>query len=116
MDRLTERNPYWMGEEFWTSARKPDDEEIDKVYGKLVEYENAEEDGLLVRLPFKLGDKIYFPHRGRVEPFKIVSITQCEYGMEMSAWYDGEDDLKKYWSITVCPEDIGNKFYKTKNG
>lgn len=33
---------------------------------------------------------------------------------QRSAWYDGEDDLKKYWSITVYPEDIGNKFYKTK--
>ena len=59
MDRLTERNPYWMGEEFWTSAREPDDEEIDKIYEKLWKYENAEEDGLLVRLPCKAGDRIW---------------------------------------------------------
>lgn len=59
MDRLTERNPYWMGEEFWTSAMEPDDEEIDKIYEKLWKYENAEEDGLLVRLPCKAGDRIW---------------------------------------------------------
>lgn len=23
MERLTERDPYWLGEEFWTSAREP---------------------------------------------------------------------------------------------
>lgn len=57
MDRLTEREPYWLGEEFWTSAKEPDDEEIDSVYAKLKEYEDLEEQGLLIRLPCKEGDK-----------------------------------------------------------
>lgn len=39
--RLTETNPYWMGEECWTSAREPGDSEIDEVYKKLWEYENT---------------------------------------------------------------------------
>ena len=35
MKRLTERDAYWYGEEFWTSAREPDEEEIDEIYFKL---------------------------------------------------------------------------------
>lgn len=41
MKRLTELDPYWLGEEFWTSAREPDDEEIDEVYERLHKYEDT---------------------------------------------------------------------------
>jgi len=41
MNRLTEENPNWLGEEFWYSAEEPDMENIDKVYLKLREYENT---------------------------------------------------------------------------
>ena len=57
MERLTERDSYWLGEEFWTSAKEPDDKEIDNVYAKLKEYEDLEEQGLLIRLPCKVGTK-----------------------------------------------------------
>jgi hypothetical protein len=60
MERLTEREPYWLGEEFWTSAKEPDDEEIDNVYAKLKEYEDLEEQGLLIRLHCKRHDTVYF--------------------------------------------------------
>ena len=59
MGRLTEKDAYWYGEEFWTSAKEPDDETIDEVYMKLKEYEDAEEQGLLVKLPCKVGDTVY---------------------------------------------------------
>lgn len=49
MERLTEKNPTWIDEEFWVSAEEPDIERIDDVYLKLREYEDAEEQGLLVR-------------------------------------------------------------------
>ena len=59
MQRLTEKDAYWYGEEFWTSAREPDDEEIDEIYMKLKEYEDLEEQGLLIRLPCKVGDDVW---------------------------------------------------------
>lgn len=59
MKRLTERDAYWYGEEFWISAKEPDEEEIDEVYFKLKEYEDLEEDNSLLRLPCKAGDKVY---------------------------------------------------------
>ena len=46
MERLTERNPLWMDDEMWERACEPDCEEIDAVYRKLKEYEDAEEQGL----------------------------------------------------------------------
>lgn len=63
MERLTEQNPSWIDDEFWISAREPDDEEIDAVYLKLKAYEDigtpeefaalkkAQENGKLVELP-----------------------------------------------------------------
>jgi hypothetical protein len=59
MGRLTEKDAYWLGEEFWTSAREPDDEEIDAVYIKLKEYEDLEEQGLLHKAQLKDGTPIY---------------------------------------------------------
>ena len=59
MERLTERNPLWIDDELWERACEPDCEEIDAVYRKLKEYEDAEEQGLLLRLPCKVGDTIY---------------------------------------------------------
>lgn len=45
MERLTERNPSWIDDEMWERACEPDCEEIDAVYRKLKDYEDAEEQG-----------------------------------------------------------------------
>lgn len=74
MDRLTEREPYWLGEEFWTSAREPDDEEIDTVYERLKYYEDMEEQGKLLILPCKPGDAVYIIQK---------RYTKCQYGQEI---------------------------------
>lgn len=42
MERLTERNPLWIDDELWERACEPDCEEIDAVYRKLKDYEDAE--------------------------------------------------------------------------
>lgn len=64
MERLTERNPSWIDDELWERACEPDCEEIDSVYRKLKDYEDAEEQGLLLRLPCKVGDKIFLDFAG----------------------------------------------------
>lgn len=60
MERLTERNPLWSDDELWERACEPDCEEIDAVYRKLKEYEDAEEQGLLLRLLCDIGTDIYY--------------------------------------------------------
>lgn len=81
MSRLTERNPYWMGEEFWTSAKEPDEEEIDAVYEKLRKYENAEEDGLVVSLPVPIGTKVYGIYTSMTGKNPVVLKFSFDYGM-----------------------------------
>ncbi len=73
MERLTERNPLWIDDEMWERACEPDCEEIDAVYRKLKEYEDAEEQGLLLRLPCKVGDVLYFAHHDRVISSEVLS-------------------------------------------
>ena len=59
MERLTERNPLWIDDELWERACEPDCEEIDAVYRKLKEYEDADEQGLLLRLPISEDAPVY---------------------------------------------------------
>jgi len=73
MERLTERNPLWIDDELWERACEPDCEEIDAVYRKLKDYEDAEEQGLLLRLPCKVWDILYFAHHDRVISSEVLS-------------------------------------------
>lgn len=58
MERLTERNPFWIDNEMWLNACEPTDEEIEAVYHRLKEYEDLEVrlnkvydcDGLLLKV------------------------------------------------------------------
>ena len=72
MERLTERNPLWIDDELWERACEPDCEEIDAVYRKLKDYEDAEEQGLLLRLPCEVGAVV----------FEIVELLECKYDYE----------------------------------
>lgn len=51
-----------------------------KVYDKLCEYEDAEEHGLLVRLPCKVGDTLYAPTRSFVSEFRVSQFDFGGYG------------------------------------
>lgn len=64
MERLTESNPSWIDDELWERACEPDCEEIDAVYRKLKDYEDLEEQGRLIKLPCKVGDKIFLDFAG----------------------------------------------------
>lgn len=64
MERLTESNPTWIDDELWERACEPDCEEIDAVYRRLKEYEDLEEQGRVIKLPCKVGDKIFLDFAG----------------------------------------------------
>ena len=119
MERLTTRNiagvavykyPFECercGETIW---RLPD-------YGngspteKLADYEDAEEQGLFLRLPCKVGDTVYKPNpitkKGIVE-IKIESIFITESGINIS----GSTTIKKY--LFCCqPDDFGKTVFLT---
>ena len=116
MERLTERNPLWIDDELWGSACEPDDEEVDGVYRKLKEYEDADEQGLLLRLPCKPNSEVFlicsrYTHCSFEDvPFEESSCEGCEHGC------DSRKELYIHRNESVGIEWIArnlNKFGKT---
>ena len=75
MERLTERERNVDGtgvakEEITDGLLKPFAE---KILTKLADYEDLEEQGLLVRLPCKVGDYLYCIVNGKVKKLKVHS-------------------------------------------
>ena len=118
MERLTERNPSLIYDEMWEMACEPDYEEIDAVYRKLKDYEDAEEQGLLFRLPCGIGSDVYIipsktnyklnilslhPENNRVYHQKVDLITFTENG-----WYIKCDKDREYAIERILSE----KMYK----
>nr|DAZ41960.1 MAG TPA: hypothetical protein [Caudoviricetes sp.] len=50
-------------------------ETIKNMIKKLADYEDLEEQGLLVRLPCKVGDTVYVPTRNFISELRIVMIS-----------------------------------------
>lgn len=105
MERLTEKNPLWIDDELWERACEPDCEEIDAVYRKLKEYEDAEEQGLLLRLPCKVGDKIYIVFHNHT----IGKSTVVSFKMIAKGWAVKTND----WSYLFT--DFGKTVFLTKS-
>lgn len=79
---------------------------------KLAAYEDAEEQGLLLRLPCKVGDAVYKPNpitKKEIVGIKIESIFITESGINIS----GRTTIKKY-SFCCKPEDFGETVFLTK--
>ena len=105
MERLTESNPLWIDDELWERACEPDCEEIDAVYRKLKEYEDLEEQGLLLRLPveayFIKDNKMY---KGWVQ--EVVYSVCCKLLLDIR--YD-DKSLDSYRGY------LGNDVFLTKS-
>lgn len=117
MERLTERNPSWIDDELWERACEPDCEEIDAVYRKLKDYEDAEEQGLLLRLPFKVVDTLYRVNKGAKEPVIMMRVIQLYIKqihkdrtvMRIDAINDADMGESCY-----LPCDIGERIFLTR--
>lgn len=87
-------------------------EYIDKVSIKLGQYEDAEEQGLLLRLPCKVEDTVYKPNPitlSEIVEIKIESIFITESGINIS----GRTKKMKY-SFCCSPSDFGKTVFLTK--
>lgn len=104
MGRLTERNPYWINDETWERACESDAEEMDAVYHKLKEYEDAEEQGLLIRLPCKVADTIFRINPYAKEPIISMKVLQIRF-VEL---YSGNSFLR---IDAINDEDMGEFCY-----
>ena len=76
------------------------------VLNRLAEYEDLEEQGLLLRLPVKIGSILYQPVSNRINEYKVTGLrfdnTRNEFMYE--AAYRGLE-----WYTTICDFDCINK-------
>ena len=118
MERLT--NVGTNGE-IWIS----DNDETRKIgqkgaaYKKLKAYEDAEEQGLLLRLPCKVGDKVYQISENFIEPCTVETIYLGNYRDRNGNWcnmaeiYYDRDDCP-YVSTEMYFTDIGETVFLTE--
>ena len=103
MERITERGYKEIGYEKYEKAVFLH-ESIENALEKLAEYEDLEEQGLLLRLPCKLGDDFYWisdeePEHGIKSDVKIFGKIKGIAVMEDGLYIIGEDgDMNKVGS------------------
>ena len=111
MERLTESNPSWIDDELWERACEPDCEEIDAVYRKLKDYEDLEEQGLLLRLPYPLGTEyIYFVDEKDMDVCELDAEK-----IEVSMMPISKKVLYAVDCFEILFEDFGNIAFLTKS-
>ncbi len=81
MERLTykEGNHYYFANECLVGISTIDEDSLNvlqNVLDKLEAYEDAEEQGLLLRLPCKVGDTLYRVNKGAKEPVIMMRVIQ----------------------------------------
>lgn len=91
-----------------------------KVLQKLGKYEDAEEQGLLLRLPCKVGDKVYQISENFIEPCTVETIFLGNYRDRNGNWcnmaeihYDRDDC--PYVSTDIYFTDIGETVFLTES-
>ena len=112
MERLTERNPSWIDDELWESACEPDCEEIDAVYRRLKAYEDAEEQGLHLLFPCKVGTQIYtIIYDFEQEKYMITETEIIEVTENCNGWFF--KSLKNILAFRLS--DFGKTVFLTKS-
>lgn len=133
MERLTERTAIgvWVKEDYGEKALKtlyscnggkpnPHYANCDEGYcamEKLATYEDAEEQGLLLRLPCKVGDTLYRVNKGAKEPVIMMRVIQLYIKqihkdrtvMRIDAINDADMGESCY-----LPRDIGERIFLTR--
>ena len=116
MERLTE----WKDDKkLLAKAKFSGDFGSQNILQSLAEYEDLEEQGLLLRLPVKVGDTLYYISDGFIEPCTVETIfisdytdkdRNCSYMAEIH--FDREDC--PYVSTEIYFTDIGKTVFLTK--
>ena len=84
-----------------------------KVLNKLADYEDAEEQGLLLRRPCKVGDNLYEPRYSYVNEYKVIGII---YDIVTDKWkYELAYQNGVEWHTVICGFDfVGKSVFLTK--
>lgn len=104
MERLTERMENAPDGESNVWVKNHD---YIKASEKLAEYEDLEEQGLLVRLPCKIGDTVYRVNAGAKQPIIPMTVSEIHflcYKNERAVRFD-----------TIGKEDMGENCYRLED-
>ena len=133
MERLTERIKRLQKDDLivYTNGKYEDtiptemtNDDIRAVLKKLADYEDLEEQGLLVRLPCKVGDIVYVPTRNFVSELRIIMISVDMHGtyfgwMLNSGIYpnlNGFSRSKLGKTVFLTREEAEKKLEESQNG
>ena len=91
----------------------------ESAYKKLAQYEDLEEQGLLLRLPVKAGDTVYryVEEKGCVLEYTVWNISMSAYesgGIDIviEGCAESEDEVEDEFSLSLI--DFKNEFFNTK--
>lgn len=86
---------------------------IRKAIEKLADYEDAEEQGLLLRFPCKIGSTLYWPTSNRINKYKVIGLC---FDITKNKWmYEVAYQIGLEWHKTTCDFDcINKKVFLTK--
>lgn len=89
-----------------------------KIAEKLKEYEDLEEQGLLLRLPCKVGDTVYRINNGARKPIIPLYVVEIRFKQVGSYIREkiccSDDSMTNTASSIYYKEDIGNRIFLSK--
>lgn len=116
MERLTEKISEYIqcnNNECRLSYCDRECEHYKRMVNKLAEYEDAEEQGLLLRLPCKVGDRFWiiaYSQNTRVVEVECVGIEITK--TEKKIWIENVLIPRDYWELHF--EDFATQYFATK--
>ena len=101
MERLTYRG--------YMSNKAYSDYDRREIVERLAEYEELEVQGLLLKLPCKMGDTLYQPFHSNINEYKVIGlyfdIVRNEWMLEI---------CNDVWYKTICLESVGQIIFLTR--
>lgn len=117
MERLTKKwgnncVPTKLDLEYMFDMSDEQAEQLQAIIKKLADYEEAEEQGLLLRLPCKVGDTVYQITRDFISEYRIRNFICYDNG---NIWFDWECTKGIYINVRGFHiDDIGKTVFLTK--
>ena len=82
---------------------------------KLTDYENKEENGLLLRLPVSIGSKVWYLSGKFVLEYEVVGFSVDRTGAWLMYVEHHADEVDKTYSYNLDVEKIGKTVFLTKD-
>ena len=84
-----------------------------KIVTKLADYEDAEEQGLILKLPCEIGSTLYQPTNSYIKEYKVIGLI---FDIICKEWvYEVAYEIGLEWHKTVCDiKSVGETIFFTR--